>query len=79
MSENVAANCGEPDPQFAATMAEECQRMLATLPNESLQSIALAKMEGFTNKEIADRNNCHETTIERKLSWIRDIWQDYSG
>src|SRR5262249_17720690 len=42
----------EPTPDFAAQVAEECQRLLALL-DEELRSIALCKMEGYTTEEIA--------------------------
>jgi DNA-binding NarL/FixJ family response regulator len=31
-------------------------------------------MEGYTNKQIAQRLGCIEQTIERKLRSIRNIW-----
>ena len=43
----------EPDPAFAAEVAEECRRLLDALQNEELRQIALRKMEGYTNEEIA--------------------------
>jgi DNA-binding CsgD family transcriptional regulator len=36
--------------------------------------VALAKMEGYTNKEIGERLELAEPTIERKLGRIRKIW-----
>jgi DNA-directed RNA polymerase specialized sigma24 family protein len=40
-----------------------------------LVTIAVAKIEGFTNKEIADRLDCSVSTVERSLRLIRRIWQ----
>src|SRR5262249_38290368 len=40
----------EPTPEFAAQVAEECHRLLGSLSDE-LRSIALRKMEGYTNSE----------------------------
>jgi DNA-directed RNA polymerase specialized sigma24 family protein len=69
----------EPDPAFAAQVAEEFQRLLDRLGDPVLQSIALWKMEGHTNKEIAARlsqtRRTGERTIERKLDLIRQAWQ----
>jgi DNA-binding CsgD family transcriptional regulator len=31
-------------------------------------------MEGYTNKEIAERMGVSEPTIERKLARIRKLW-----
>jgi DNA-directed RNA polymerase specialized sigma24 family protein len=65
----------EPSPAFACQVAEECQRLFEKLPEESLRSVALWKMEGYTNAEIAANLGCMERTVERKLRTIRCIWQ----
>jgi DNA-directed RNA polymerase specialized sigma24 family protein len=44
-----------PTPDFAAMMTEEYQRLLERLDNADQQTLAVAKMEGYTNKEIAKR------------------------
>jgi RNA polymerase sigma factor (sigma-70 family) len=67
---------GEPDPQFAAEVAEECQRLLQLLPDEPLRQIALRKLEGYTNSEIADLFHCAPATIERRLARIRNCWRE---
>jgi DNA-directed RNA polymerase specialized sigma24 family protein len=64
----------EPDPAFAAEMAEECGRLLGLLQDAILRSVALSKMEGYTNKEIARRLGLAEPTVERKLVRIRATW-----
>ena len=63
-----------PPPSFAAQVAEECQRLLGLLGNDTLRSVALAKMAGETNQEIADRLGCVRYTVDRKLQMIRQIW-----
>jgi DNA-directed RNA polymerase specialized sigma24 family protein len=65
----------EPSPQFAAQVAEECQRLLGGLGDETLRSIAVARMEGHTNEEIAQGLNCTPRTVERKLALIRGLWE----
>jgi DNA-directed RNA polymerase specialized sigma24 family protein len=64
----------EPTPEFAAQVAEECARLLDVLGAE-LRQVALWKMEGDTNQEIACRLNCVERTVERKLRTIRGLWE----
>jgi DNA-directed RNA polymerase specialized sigma24 family protein len=64
----------EPSPEFAAQVAEECGRRLNGLPDESLRAVALMKMEGYTNDEIADRLGCDPRTVTRKLNLIRKAW-----
>ena len=63
-----------PTPEFAAQAADEFRRLLGLLSGDSLRDVALAKMEGYTNKQIAERLGCIEQTVERKLRSIRQIW-----
>ncbi len=65
----------EPSPDFAAQMAEEVQRLLGVLGKDDLRALALWKMEGYSNDEIAARLGCVERTVERKLWLIRRIWE----
>jgi DNA-directed RNA polymerase specialized sigma24 family protein len=65
----------EPSPEFAAEAAEQFRHLLALLPDQPLQSIAMWKMEGQTNEEIAAKLACASRTVERKLQVIRDLWQ----
>jgi DNA-directed RNA polymerase specialized sigma24 family protein len=64
----------EPTPDFAAQLAEECQRLLDSLGSTELAQVALWKMEGYGNEEIAARLGCVPRTIERKLRLIRSLW-----
>ena len=56
-------------------MADECQRLLDLLGEPELRQIALWKVEGYTNEEIAVRLDCVPRTIERKVSRIRLLWK----
>lgn len=64
----------EPTPEFAAMAAEECEHLLEALPDQQVRQIALWKLEGFTNDEIAEKLECAPRTVERKLQRIRDLW-----
>jgi RNA polymerase sigma factor (sigma-70 family) len=66
----------EPTPEFAAQVAEEYERLLAVLGDDSLRRVAVWKMEGLTADEIAARLNCSRRTVARKLDAIRVIWND---
>jgi DNA-directed RNA polymerase specialized sigma24 family protein len=66
----------EPTASFTAEVAEEFERLLGLLGEGDLRSVALWKMEGYTNKEIAAKLECVATTVERKLQKIRHIWQN---
>jgi DNA-directed RNA polymerase specialized sigma24 family protein len=65
----------EPSPDFAAQVAEECRRLLDALGDEEMRTIALCKMEGYTNGEIAKQLDCAPRTVERKLRLIRGRWE----
>jgi RNA polymerase sigma factor (sigma-70 family) len=65
----------EPTPDFAAQMEEEYQRLLGLLASEQLRQIAVAKMEGYTTEEIADRLGCAPCTVSRKVQKIRARWE----
>jgi DNA-directed RNA polymerase specialized sigma24 family protein len=65
-----------PTPELAAQMAEQCRRLLDGLGDETLRSVALWKMEGYTDAEIAGRMGCIRQTVGRKLKLIRDLWSE---
>jgi DNA-directed RNA polymerase specialized sigma24 family protein len=67
--------CREPTPEAAARMAEECQRLLDRLGDAKLQHVAILKMEGYTDKEVAAKLHCAVRTVERKVARIRGIWE----
>jgi RNA polymerase sigma factor (sigma-70 family) len=65
----------EPTPAEAAALSEALERRLEVLDDPVLRRIALRKLEGYTNKEIArELDDCTERTIERKLGRIRARW-----
>ena len=39
-----------------------------------MREIAISKMEGYTNEEIAERLGLAERTVYRKLSRIKELW-----
>jgi DNA-directed RNA polymerase specialized sigma24 family protein len=52
----------------------ECEELLGML-DERLQRIALLKLAGLTNEEIAASLSRHVTSIERALQTIRGTWK----
>jgi RNA polymerase sigma factor (sigma-70 family) len=66
----------EPTPEFAAQVAEEYQRLLDVLGDDSLRQVAVLKMEGCTTDEVAERLDCSRRTVARKLETIRIIWSN---
>jgi RNA polymerase sigma factor (sigma-70 family) len=65
-----------PTPDFAAQVADEYRRLLDALGDESLRQVAVWKMEGYDNDEIADKLACSRRTVARKLDAIRTLWSN---
>jgi DNA-directed RNA polymerase specialized sigma24 family protein len=65
----------EPDPAFAAQVAEEYRALLGRLGNGELEAVALWRMEGYTVEEIAERLKCVPRSVKRKLRVIRGLWE----
>jgi DNA-directed RNA polymerase specialized sigma24 family protein len=65
----------EPDPEFAAMLAEEFQARLGSLSDPGLRQVALWKLEGYSSDEIANRLGCVGRTVDRKLDLIRKFWR----
>jgi DNA-directed RNA polymerase specialized sigma24 family protein len=66
----------DPPPDLAAQMAEEFQRLLDRLPEPSLRTVAILKLEGHTSDGIARHLGCGVRTVERKLLLIRRLWSE---
>ncbi len=66
-----------PTPEFAAMMAEECERLLDSLDDDALRQVALSRMEGYTNDEIADQLGVARRTVARRLDLIRKTWMTF--
>jgi DNA-directed RNA polymerase specialized sigma24 family protein len=64
---------GDPTPDVAVQLAEEFQLLLDRLDSDELRRIAVWKLEGYTNAEIADRIGCAQVSVQRRLRLIRKI------
>ncbi len=65
----------EPSPEMVVMMTESLERLMKHLGDGQLQEIAVGKLEGFSNAELAQRLECSERTIERRLHLIREKCQ----
>jgi len=65
--------------EFVAQVAEECRRLLDLLGDGELRAVALWKMEGCANEEIAARLGRTPRAVGRKLRAIRTIWDKEGG
>jgi DNA-directed RNA polymerase specialized sigma24 family protein len=63
-----------PDPAFAAAVTEQCVRLLAQLDDAALRSVVEWKMQGYTNREIAEKLGRCVSHVELKLAIIRKTW-----
>jgi RNA polymerase sigma factor (sigma-70 family) len=62
-------------PAEAAVLQETMARLLAVLRDDELRQIALARMAGYSNAEIAGQIGRSEVTVERRLNLIRQTWR----
>jgi RNA polymerase sigma factor (sigma-70 family) len=69
----------DPTPEMAVQLVEEYERLLFSLDDPKLQQIAVWKLEGFHNGQIADKLQCSRRTVIRKLETIRLIWKDVAA
>jgi len=65
---------GDPTPEVAAQLAEELQGLLDRLGSDELRAIAVWKLEGYSNAEVAGRLGCAAVSVERRLRLIRKIF-----
>jgi DNA-directed RNA polymerase specialized sigma24 family protein len=65
----------DPSPELAAMAAEDSRRLFDALGDETLRLVALLKLEGHTNEQIAASLDCGLRTVERKVDLIRRAWR----
>lgn len=64
----------DPTPEFVVMMQEEHQRLLALLRTDEMRQIAMWRIEGHSNEDMARRLGVSVRTVERKLNLIRTRW-----
>lgn len=55
-------------------MCEECERLLDLLKRDEVKQVAILKVEGNTDEEVAERLGCTRRSVQRRLSLIREVW-----
>ncbi|MCP4509406.1 MAG: RNA polymerase subunit sigma-70 [Fuerstiella sp.] len=65
----------EPSPEMVLMMQESVEQVFSHLGVGQLGDIAGGKLEGCSNAELAERFDCSERTIERRLRLIREKCQ----
>ena len=69
-------NVADPSPEVVDGFTSAVREMLEALSDETAQQIALLKLQGLTNKEIAASVGISLRAVERKLSMIRQRWAE---
>lgn len=64
----------DPTPEFLVILEEEHRRLIELLPDDRLKKIANARIEGYTNDEVAEELKISKRSVERKLQLIRNRW-----
>ena len=76
MSEEQLIAGSDPSPDFALRLAEAIQILVHSLGDQTLQTIAQRKLEGYSNEDIANELNVSTRTVVRKLARIRQEWDE---
>lgn len=63
----------DPSAELVDSVIDEGNRLLETLPDDSLRVVARMRMEGYSNQEIADHIDRSVKSVERKLRLIRKV------
>jgi DNA-directed RNA polymerase specialized sigma24 family protein len=69
----------EPTPAFLAQAREACEQLLDSLGDETLRTLAILKMQGFTIDEIVSRIGCTKRAVQRRLEIIRRTWREQAA
>ncbi len=67
-----------PSPAFMAELEDEMQQLFGLLDEEQ-QRIVLWRLEGHTNRQIAERLERTESWVERKFRRVRRQWTQAGG
>jgi DNA-directed RNA polymerase specialized sigma24 family protein len=67
-----------PSPWFCARVAELYAELIGDLRDDTLRDIAVWKMEGYSNDEIAAKLEISLRSVERKLALIRRQWLEWN-
>lgn len=66
----------EPTPDLAAEISSALRQQMDRLGDDTLRRIAAGKLEGYTNRELAQKLGISLRAVERKLSIIRSKWRE---
>lgn len=64
------------NPATIAMVNDECEYLMKLLDDPELELVALWKLEGMTNDEIAAKLGSTKRTVQRMTALIRNLWKD---
>ena len=64
--------------EFLESMSGTCQELLELL-DDRLREVALLRLQGFSNEEIAGQIGRSVKSVERYLKAIREVWDQDAG
>ena len=73
--EQVGQRFVDPRGEMSEGLDVWCRELLSRLADETLERIAVLRLEGCTNQEIGEQLGIAERSVERKLARIRSIWR----
>jgi DNA-directed RNA polymerase specialized sigma24 family protein len=68
----------EPDPAWAAAVADQFAHLVIVLPGDDLRRVAQLQLDGYTAAEIARQLGCSLRTVERKWRGVRQFWAEHA-
>jgi DNA-directed RNA polymerase specialized sigma24 family protein len=71
------ANVADPNAGVVEVFTLGVRELLEMLDEESLRQVAILRLEGFSNPEIAERLDISLRAVERKVQLIRKCWESH--
>jgi RNA polymerase sigma factor (sigma-70 family) len=62
-------------PDSASRVLETYEELLPQIGDEKTLKTVMLRMEGFTNREIAEKMECSVSRVEQRIAKIRKAWQ----
>jgi DNA-directed RNA polymerase specialized sigma24 family protein len=62
-------------PDEIAALQDELAWLLGQLASDEVRRVALLRLEGFGNDEIAQQTGCSRATVERRARLVRETWR----
>jgi DNA-directed RNA polymerase specialized sigma24 family protein len=62
-------------PDEVAAFQDELAWLLGQLSSDEVRQVALRRLEGYGNDEIAEQMSCSRATVERRVRLVRETWR----